>query len=103
MGTWQTLYHSYRHVAVTRPRRGRWRDVSSDDTARAATALADLRKGLQADGYDLKVETFDDARLHVGILALDGACEDCLVPSHVMEVMIKAAVPSAEHVELTYP
>lgn len=77
--------------------------MSSDDAASAVKALADLRKGLQADGYDLRVETFDNARLQVGILALDGSCEDCLVPHHVMEVMIKAAVPSAEQVELTYP
>ncbi|ODU04257.1 MAG: hypothetical protein ABS81_10910 [Pseudonocardia sp. SCN 72-86] len=72
----------------------------------AQEALSGIRQSLQVDGYDLEVTGFESAVLRVGVRALDGACEDCLVPPSAMETMIKAAMPSdirVERVELTYP
>lgn len=71
-----------------------------------ATALTGLREGLQADGYDLVVEDHADDLLALRVVALDNACEDCLVPKDLMESVILDALPDdlgVRQVSLRYP
>ncbi len=68
--------------------------------------LDSLRESLEADGYDLRVDSLEGGRLTLSILANDGACEECLVPKPIMIELVKQALedqsPVAE-VVLHYP
>ena len=68
-------------------------------------ALADFAGALRADGYLLEVFEASDT-LSLRIVALDGACEECLVPPAIMAPTISAALDGRyppEQIRLTYP
>jgi Fe-S cluster biogenesis protein NfuA len=67
--------------------------------------LRSFRESLQADGYDLCVDGLESGRLYVTIVALEGACEECLVPPPIMERILLDQVSSLGifGVDLTYP
>ena len=68
--------------------------------------LTDLRAALVADGYRLSVTDVSSRALRLDIEALSDACPDCLVPSSVMETIVRAAIPDGERfttLEITYP
>ncbi len=58
-------------------------------------ALDTFRQALRSDGYEIVVTSVSPDLIELRIDALDGACEDCLVPEHVMAPMIAAELPSA--------
>lgn len=69
------------------------------------TALAGIAGALGADGYALEVDEAADT-LSLTIVALDGACEECLVPPAIMAPMMSAALDGRyppEQIRLTYP
>lgn len=77
-----------------------------DEIVLAQQALQDLSKGLDADGYELVVLEANDDVVEVAVRALDGACEDCLVPKELMAPMIQSTLPpplAAGRVVLHYP
>lgn len=84
-----------------------------DDDAGATTlarqveqALDPFRVALRSDGYEIAVTSISSELLELKIDALDGACEDCLVPEHVMAQMIAADLPSAlrsVRIRIRYP
>ena len=60
-------------------------------------ALAPLRTGLQADGYDLYLDeatTPDD--VVVCLEATPSACQDCLSPDEVLTQIVDAAIRRAD-------
>jgi hypothetical protein len=67
-------------------------------------ALHPIQKSLQADGYDLVVNRFQDGVLSVTIQAGPQACVECLVPKELMELMIQQSVKNlARTVQVEYP
>ena len=64
-----------------------------------------LRESLQADGYDLRIQDLGAGRLRATVLALEGACEECLVPKDVMRHMLLRQLKNAgaQEIELHYP
>jgi Fe-S cluster biogenesis protein NfuA len=67
--------------------------------------LATVRDALRLDGYDLHVVDAAET-LSVRIVALDGACEDCLVPQSVMAATLSAALGGGyppERIAIEYP
>ena len=67
-------------------------------------ALEPIRKSLQADGYELIVNSFHEGVLSVEIQAGPDACAECLVPKHLMEIMIQQSVKNlASGVQVQYP
>lgn len=69
--------------------------LKSITPSEASDTLSGLRQGLNADGYDLEVSTIDD-KVRLRIVALDGACEDCLSPPSVMTRIFAAALQERE-------
>lgn len=67
--------------------------------------LSGVRETLQADGYDLQVDGLEGGQLTLTIVALDGACEECLVPKEIMQRVIANNLddPSVASIELRYP
>ena len=62
--------------------------------------LMELREGLKADGYDLRVSKAA-GKLHLQIVAMQAdACEDCLVPKEIM-AQIAAMAIHEKHSEVT--
>ena len=67
-------------------------------------ALQPIRKSLQADGYDLVVNNFQEGVLSVEVQAGPQACVECLVPKEMMELMIQQSVKTlARSVQVQYP
>jgi len=67
-------------------------------------ALEPIRKSLQADGFDLKVDGLKAGVLSVVILAGPKACTECLVPKDLMQVMIGQSLKGlAQSVHVRYP
>lgn len=67
-------------------------------------ALQPIRKSLQADGYELVVNNFQEGALSVEIQAGPQACVECLVPKELMELMIQQSVKTLAHsVHVKYP
>ena len=68
------------------------------------SALAVLRPGLAADGFDLRVGDVTDGVVQVVLEAKPAACLDCLVPDEMMTQMIADAIrredPSLDRVDL---
>lgn len=81
------------------------RDLTQDDASRL---LDDLRQGLNADGYDLRVAVDGRVQLRI-VVAREDACEDCLVPKEIMSQMAAAALQerdggiTAADIDLLYP
>ena len=76
------------------------------NTTAVDEAFAGIRVGLQADGYDLEVAEASGTVLKVTIVALEGACEDCLSPPSVMSMILSGSLEGAyspEELEITYP
>jgi len=77
----------------------------SEREQEATNRLDGIATALRADGYSLVVEGADET-LSVRIAALDGACEECLVPPTVLAGMLSAALAGEwppERISLTYP
>jgi hypothetical protein len=67
-------------------------------------ALQPVRSSLQADGYDLIVNGFEDGVLSLEIQAGPRACAECLVPKELMELIIRQSVKTlAASIRLQYP
>lgn len=58
--------------------------------AAARGALEPIAMSMTSDGYALSIQEIADGALAVRIEALEGACEDCLVPRSVMVPMIES-------------
>lgn len=67
-------------------------------------ALDPIAGGLRHDGYELEVLEATD-RLSLRIVALEDACEDCLVPEDAMVLTLCNIVDgyAPEQVSITYP
>jgi Fe-S cluster biogenesis protein NfuA len=68
-------------------------------------ALEGIAEALRLDGYDLQVAGVSDT-LELRIVALDGACEDCLVPPGAMAQTISGALRGGyapEQISIAYP
>ncbi len=67
--------------------------------------LKRIRDTLQTDGYDLRVDKLSAGRLELSVVALDGACEECLVPKRLMEKMIANSLTDSavKEIKLRYP
>jgi hypothetical protein len=62
----------------------------------AESALATLRPGLDADGFDLRLgDSTSDSSVEVILEARPDACHDCLVPDEMLIRMIEAAIRSS--------
>ncbi len=76
------------------------------DLAEVERALAGLKVGYNADGYDLLVDNVSDGVARVRIAAGPNACQECLVPRAIAAGTIKASlrsVPGITRVEVIYP
>lgn len=76
------------------------------DSSTIEAALEDLRPALQADGFELLLESVeDDGSVMVGLQAKPDACLDCLVPDdmlvQIIETSIKDRTPDVSRVILT--
>ena len=73
----------------------------------ARGALEPIASTMTNDGYALTVLEAPEGALDVRIVALEGACEDCLVPKSVMVPMIESLLAdsgvSASHITVAYP
>jgi hypothetical protein len=70
-----------------------------------APALAGIREALECDGYGLEVVEVAQM-LHLRVVALTDACEDCLVPAGVMAAMVSGALDgrwAPEQIEVELP
>ena len=79
--------------------------MTTSSSEEVTEALAGFAGALRADGYALEVEDASDT-LSLRIVALDDACEDCLVPPAIMVPMISTALEGRyppEQIRLTYP
>lgn len=79
--------------------------MTTGSSEEISETLADFAGALRADGYALEIGEISDT-LSLRIVALDDACEECLVPPAIMAPMISAALDgrySPEQIRLTYP
>ena len=64
---------------------------------RLEEALDVLRPGLDADGFELTVESIEeDGSVNVALTATPEACMDCLVPDGMMVGMIEGTMKEKE-------
>jgi Fe-S cluster biogenesis protein NfuA len=85
---------------------GTGREDSSAAISQVESAIAPFRTSFRADGYDINVKGIEDGVISFAIVALEGACEGCLVPRDLMGKMIAAVLPAplqAARIELDYP
>jgi hypothetical protein len=77
------------------------------DSRSVEAALAGLRVGYNADGYDLRVDDVSsDGVVSVRISAGPDACAECLVPKPIAVGTIKASLRGLgdiRRVEVVYP
>lgn len=69
-------------------------------------ALLQARAMLNADGYDLRVDSFADGQLALSVVAGPEACEECLVPKQLLTGIVKGSLPEdfpVSTVSLRYP
>lgn len=69
-------------------------------------ALDAIRQGLAVDHYRLSVEDVTSDRLKVRIVALEGACEECLAPPLVLKMIVSGEINRAyepEEIDVDYP
>lgn len=69
-------------------------------------ALDPFREALRSDGYEIELASIAPGQLEFTIKALDGACEECLVPEQVMAQMIASDLPpavSSAKISIHYP
>lgn len=65
------------------------------DRAAVLDALAEIQTSLAVDGYRLDVDHASASDLTVQIVALDGACEECLAPPDVLKMIISGGLDGA--------
>ncbi|HEY3882785.1 MAG TPA: hypothetical protein VGM12_29715 [Trebonia sp.] len=65
------------------------------DRQAVAAALAAIQGSLAVDGYRLDIEAATGTGLCVRIVALPGACEECLAPAEVLKMIISAGLDGA--------
>jgi Fe-S cluster biogenesis protein NfuA len=70
-------------------------ETARGDRQAVAAALADIRGSLAVDGYRLDIEDATGQGLSVRIVALAGACEECLAPPEVLKMIISAGLDGA--------
>ncbi len=76
------------------------------DVKTVEAALAGLRAGYEADGYELTVEDVSDGAARIRISAGPNACEECLVPKPIAVGIIRktlTALPEIVRVSVAYP
>jgi hypothetical protein len=76
------------------------------DAAEVEQALAGLKVGYNADGYELLVDGVVDGTARVRIVPGPNACQECLVPKPIAEGTIKSwlhGVRGIGRVEVVYP
>lgn len=76
------------------------------DAAAIGEAFGAIRSGLKADGYDIEVTEATEDALKVHIIALEGACEDCLSPPSVMAMVLSGSLEGAyspDELDISYP
>jgi len=69
------------------------------------SSLGALRTGLNADGYNLELMSIDD-KVRLKVVALENACEECLVPKEVMARILASQIETPiapEDIAITYP
>jgi len=82
--------------------------VSADVEATIPDALADLREGMSADGYDM-TSVMDEGRLTISVTKRPGAGEACLIPQEQFERLVsgmlanKGMALAPEALRVTYP
>lgn len=78
----------------------------NETRTRVMTTLQPVAAALEADGYDLRLES-EAAPLRIHIAATDDACEECLAPKAVIQPMVEQLLQaegiSTEGMVLTYP
>ncbi len=68
-------------------------------------ALAVMHSMLEADGYELEVIGASSEAVALKIVALPGACAECLVPPSIMEIYARdglKAVPDCAEAAITF-
>lgn len=70
------------------------------------TALDQVRPALEADGFDLRLDSIaPDGAVQIVLEAKPDACLDCLVPDEMLVQIIETAIrdqdPNLDHVVLT--
>ncbi len=68
-------------------------------------ALTAMHSMLQADGYALEVVAASPETVALKIVALPGACADCLVPPPIMEIYVRdglRAVPDCADAAISF-
>ena len=61
--------------------------------ADAPSAIADLGRALDADGFELFVEQgYDQSRVRVVLRAKPDACLDCLVPDDILTAIVSDSI-----------
>ena len=76
------------------------------DVAAVEQALAGLKVGYNADGYQLLVDTVADGTARVRIVPGPNACQECLVPKPIAEATIRSSLrslPDISRVKVVYP
>ena len=67
-------------------------------------ALEPIRNSLQADGFDLKVESFENGVVSLIVLPGPEACRECLLPQEHMQLRLEDRLKGiARVVRLRYP
>lgn len=67
-------------------------------------ALRPIRRSLQADGFDLKVESVNDGVVSVVVFAGPEACVECLIPEEHFKLRIEDRLKGlVRAVHLRYP
>ncbi|MBI2863784.1 MAG: hypothetical protein HYX94_04400 [Chloroflexi bacterium] len=68
--------------------------------------LLEVRRTLEADGYELKVDGVEGGLLRLTVIAGENACEECLMPKDIMVMMVEDSVqsrPEIRRIEVRYP
>jgi hypothetical protein len=67
-------------------------------------ALQPIRNSLQADGFDLVIESFKEGVVSVVVVAGPQACIECLIPQEHIKLRIEHRLKGlAREVRLRYP
>lgn len=67
-------------------------------------ALDNVRPGLEADGFDLRLDSISGDAVQIVLEARPDACMDCLVPDQMLVAILETAIrdqdPTLDHVVL---
>lgn len=70
--------------------------VVDERNDRIEAALDELRPSLDADGFELSLESVEDGAANVALTATPDACMDCLVPDEMMVSMLEGVIRDNE-------